>query len=78
MPGREGARGDVVFAYAECGGKSRHSCGCERCGIFFFSEIFQDDRLQRIVGAAGEHAQMLRKRLDVTVVLRGVELQRFA
>src|SRR5262245_10998430 len=47
-------------------------------GVFFFGEIFQDHGLERFIGAGREHAEVPGKGFDVTVILRGVETQRFA
>jgi hypothetical protein len=46
--------------------------------IFFLGKIFENDLPQRTVGPVGEHFQMDRKRFDVPVILRGIQLQSLA
>jgi len=46
--------------------------------IFLFRKVFEDDRLERNFGAARQYAQMLRESFHVTIVLRRIQLQRFA
>ena len=76
--GKRGAAADVFAGDADGGGEVAPELGMRAFGIFFFGEILHHGVAKRAFGAGGENAEVLGESFDVAVILRGVELERFA
>ena len=76
--GQSGAAADVFFGDADGGGEITPELRVRAVRIFFFGKILHHGGAQRAFGSRGENSQMFGKGFDVAVILRGVQLKRFA